>query len=346
MRQTIQFSHPEPQGSFSSIWPVFLPFGGCSGKCIYCAQHLQTGTAERDLAKIHGDLRQKLEGSLTHKKTPPEIGFFGGTFTRLPRMWQQRFLNLAAEYKQRGLLTRIRCSTRPDAVSPELLNELKKLGLDMVELGIQSLDDEVLRASSRGYSSDTARRACSTVRDQGLTLGIQMMPGLPGQTPSGWLEEAREVSRLGPHSVRIYPCLVLEGTPLAELWKSGAYRPWDTERAISAISRATLRLWRHHILVIRMGLPPERDLLPHILAGPWHPALGSLIRSRVLFYLIMGHSHGSKKNSIRGLDCPQKYQGELWGHRGANRRRLRNLGLSSQSVRYTDHSEFILYLGH
>lgn len=346
MRQTVQFSHPEPQGRSSSVWPVFLPFGGCSGKCIYCAQDLQTGTAERDLAEIHSDLRQRLEITLPSKKTPPEMGFYGGTFTCLPRMWQQRFLSLADEYKQRGLLTRIRCSTRPDAVTPDLLGELKRMGLDMVELGIQSLDDEVLRASRREYSPDTARRGCGTVRDQGLELGIQLMPGLPGQTPSGWLEEAFEISRLRPHSVRIYPCLVLEGTPLAELWKSGAYRPWDTERAIRAISRATLRLWRSDIPVIRIGLPPERDLLPHILAGPWHSALGSLVRSRVLFYLLLGHSHGRDQSPIRGLDCPQKYQGELWGHRGANRRRLRNLGLSSQCVRYTDRSEFTLYLGH
>ena len=346
MRQTIQFSHPEPQGRSSSIWPVFLPFGGCSGKCIYCAQDLQTGTPARDLAEIHSDLRQNLHGTLPHKKTPPEIGFYGGTFTRLPRMWQQRFLNLAAEFKQRGLLTRIRCSTRPDAVDPRLLKELKQMGLDMIELGIQSLDDEVLRASCRGYSSETAKRACSTVHDQGLELGIQMMPGLPGQTPSGWLGEAREVSRLQPHSVRIYPCLVLEGTPLAELWNNGVYQPWDRERAISSISRATLRLWRKNILVIRIGLPPERDMLPHILAGPWHAALGSLVRSRVLFYLLMGHAHGSQKSSIRGLDCPQKYQGELWGYRGANRPRLHRLGLTSQRVRYTEQSEFTLYLGH
>ncbi|MCF8085270.1 MAG: radical SAM protein [Desulfohalobiaceae bacterium] len=325
------------------MWPVFIPFGGCSGRCIYCAQDLQTGTGTQDLATILHGLRQNLEHSLPRKQSAPEIGFYGGTFTRLPHVWQRRFLALALEYKQRGLLTKIRCSTRPDAVDPEQIRDLRKLGLDLVELGIQSLDDRVLQASRRGYSSDKARRACKTVREQGLELGIQMMPGLPGQSPSDWQGEIREVCRLRPDSVRIYPCLVLEGTPLSGLWKRGFYLPWDTNRTIRAVSRATLRLWRKEIPVIRMGLPPEGTLLPSILAGPWHYALGNMVRSRILFYILFCYAMQGGKRPIRGLDCPRRYQGELWGHRGVNRRRLGKIDLSPQNVRYTEQSRFTLY---
>jgi histone acetyltransferase (RNA polymerase elongator complex component) len=343
MHPAIRFSHPEPPGGSHSVWPVFIPFGGCSGRCIYCAQELQTGTRPNDLTTTLHDLRRELEGSLARKTTPPEIGFYGGTFTRLPFVWQRRFLALAAKYKHQGLLTRIRCSTRPDAVDPEQIRILRQLGLDMIELGIQSLDDRVLQASRRGYSPETARRACRAIRREGLELGIQMMPGLPGQTPSGWQDEIREVCRLRPDAVRIYPCLVLEGTPLADLWLQGAYLPWDQERTIRAVSRATLRLWRKKIPVIRIGLSPERSLLPSILAGPWHVAMGNLVRSRILLYLLLGHAIPKGDRTIQGLDCPRKYQGELWGYRGVNRRRLRRIHLSPRNVRYTDHDRFVLY---
>lgn len=345
MRQSIRFFHPEPQSKSSSIWPVFLPFRGCPGRCIYCAQDLQTGNRERELAAIHRELRRNLRQTLPCKRVAPEIGFYGGTFTRLPRAWQYRFLSLAAGYRQEGLLAGIRCSTRPDAVDPGHVREMKQAGLDMIELGIQTLDDDVLLASRRGYSARTARRACGTIREQGLGLGIQIMPGLPGQTQLAWQEEIREVCRLRPDVVRIYPCLVLEGTPLARLWQNGGYRPWDTEGAIRAISRATLRLWRNGIPVIRTGLPPERRLLPHILDGPWHPALGSLVRSRILWYLILGHAIPRERSAIRKLDCPEKYQGELWGHRGCNREGLARLGLTSRDVSYTKkRNEFVLHL--
>jgi len=344
MQLPVHFSHPEPPGGSRSVWPVFIPFGGCSGRCIYCAQDLQTGTETQDPATILSDLRHRLEQSLPHKRSPPEIGFYGGTFTRLPLVWQHRFLALAREYKHQGLLSRIRCSTRPDAVEPEQIRDLRKLGLDMVELGIQSLDDKVLQASRRGYSSDEARRACQTIREQGLELGIQMMPGLPGQTPTAWQGEIREVCRLRPDTVRIYPCLVLEGTPLAGLWKRGFYQPWDTERTIRAVSRATLRLWRKDIPVIRMGLHPERDLLPSILAGPWHSAMGNLVRSRILFYILFGYAmQKGTRRSLRGLDCPRRYQGELWGHHGVNRPRLRKLDISPKKVRYTEDDRFTLF---
>ena len=149
--------------------------------------------------------------------------------------------------------------------------------------------------------------------------------------------------RLRPDAVRIYPCLVLEGTPLAELWRQGSYTPWSTEKTIGTVSRATLRLWRSGIPVIRIGLPPEKGLLPHVLAGPWHPALGSLVRSRVLLHLLLGHAIGKGHKAVQGLDCPRRYQGELWGHRGANREGLRRLGISHDVVRYTEESRFTLY---
>jgi len=341
--KSIRFIHPEPAGGASSVWPVFLPFRGCGQRCIYCAQDLQTGHAETDLQTIHRDLRRSLEQSLAGRKTPPELGFYGGTFTRLPHAWQRSFLHLAREYKQRGLLARIRCSTRPDAVRPEQIRQLKGLGLDMVELGVQSLSHSVLQASRRGYSPEEVWRAGRIVRDNGLGLGLQMMPGLPGQTTSSWLEEIRQVCRIRPDCARIYPCLVLRDTPLARIWAEGGYRPWGLQETIHAVSRATLRLWRWGIPVIRIGLPPERSLLPHILDGPWHPALGSLVRSSILFSVLRYYALRCGAGSVHGLECPKRYQGELWGHGKANRRRLSRLGITPRVTRFTDENHFTLY---
>ena len=343
MSKAVRFTHPEPNQGSSSIWPVFLPFQGCAHRCIYCAQDVQTGTTPTDPSRIFFQTRNRLTQSLPSNKAPPEIGFYGGTFTRLPNYWQHRFLAMAARLKRRGLVGRIRCSTRPDAVTPEQLRDLREQGLDMVELGIQSLDEEVLSASKRGYSASLARQACEMVRENGLELGAQMMPGLPGQSHSSWQREIRDLCRLRPDCVRLYPCLVLEGTVLARMWAQGSFRPWRLSPTIRSLSRAALRLWSQDIPVIRIGLAPEQDMLSQLLDGPWHPALGSLVRGESLFHILRAYAIIHFDGPVRGLDCPARYQGELWGHRGSFRKRLAGLGITPANTRFTEENHFTLY---
>ncbi|MFW6216500.1 MAG: radical SAM protein, partial [Desulfohalobiaceae bacterium] len=182
----IRFPAPNPDRPKQRIWPVFLPFWGCRQRCIYCAQELQTGKTRQSLKQHWLTLRTELTQAWQAGKPPLQLGFYGGTFTALPQGWQLKFLDLAREFKEKGLITRIRCSTRPDRISLQWLYELRRRGLDMLELGVQSFSTQVLSISSRGYTQSLAEQACAWVKKSGLQLGIQLMPGLPGHNLPLW----------------------------------------------------------------------------------------------------------------------------------------------------------------
>lgn len=308
---------------------MFMPHAGCPGACIYCAQEIQTGA----LRLATEDLAPALLCLLTRQ--PPqhrfELAFYGGTFTALPRDCQRELLRLAGEWKREGRITRIRCSTRPDAVDPAQLEELRCLGLDMVELGIQSFAPGALAASRRGYAPAQALRACAMVRSAGLGLGIQLLPGLPGQTQADFRADIALCRTLRPELVRLYPCLVLRGTVLEGLWRGGGYRPWGLRRCVETLARALLRLWNSGIRVARLGVAQEPGLAEQVLAGPWHPALGACARGAALFRVVRGELLALGRPPRR-LHIPRRYQGEFWGHRGEWASAYARLGLERAMV--------------
>ena len=275
---------------------------------------------------------------------PYEIAFYGGTFTALPAPWPERFLSVAVRFRERGLITRVRCSTRPDCVDPGLLADLRGQGLDMVELGIQSFDDQALKRSGRGYTGELAQAACGMVRDAGLALGVQLLPGLPGDRDGVFAEDVRRAADLAPETARLYPCLVIRDTPLAGLWERGEYVPWTVDRARAELAGALLVLWARNVRVIRLGLPPEGTLAEHILAGPWHPALGQSVRGLALAEVVW-----KKKQQLGGppssLDVPRRYQGEFLGHANELAEEYSILGFGKGMVRYVDGDEFVLRAG-
>lgn len=329
----LNFDHPDPLTNMIGprLRPVFLPFAGCPHRCAFCGQHYQTGQRSRPLdeilARLHRDLTQELERSEKQPLKPLELAFYGGTFTALPGGWPERFLALAAEFRAAGLVTRVRCSTRPDCTDPDLLNRLKDLGLDMVELGIQSFDNSALTASGRGYPADIARQGCENVRAAGLGLGIQLMPGLPGDQPGTFQQDVGQTIALQPDTVRLYPCLVIDHTPLAETWRSHDFHPWQLPRARQELSLALHRLWLARIPVIRIGLHPEPELLPHILAGPWHPALGQMVRSLAIFDHIRAQALPLCVGP-KSLRAPQRFSGEIMGHGAELREAWQKAGYS------------------
>ena len=219
------FRHPEPTAPRSRIWPVFITFKGCPGRCVFCAQHLQTGAPPEPLPRILETMVTGLEAAGRAGRGPFELAFYGGVFTHLPAPWPERFLAAAGRLRQAGLISRIRCSTRPDACQPALLERLAAAGLDLVEIGAQTFDDAVLTAAGRGHNAAAIRQAAQTVRQVGLGLGLQLLPGLPGHTPAVLARDAAETAALGPEIARLYPCLVLDGTPLAARFRTGAYTP-------------------------------------------------------------------------------------------------------------------------
>lgn len=323
------FLHPEPPPQRVRLVPLFMPHAGCPGACIYCAQEIQTGA--RRLAI--NDLAPTLLGLL--RRQPPnrcfELAFYGGTFTALPRSCQHELLRLAGQWKREGRITRIRCSTRPDAFDSEQLGELRSLGLDMIELGIQSFAPRALTASHRGYTPAQALHACAMVRSAGLDLGIQLLPGLPGQTQADFRADIAFCDTLKPELVRLYPCLVLRGTVLEGLWRNGGYRPWGGRRCVETLACALLRLWESGIRVARMGVAQEPGLAEQVLAGPWHPALGARARGAALFRIVRGELLALGRPP-RCLRMPGRYQGEFWGHRGEWTPAYARLGLERAAV--------------
>ena len=335
------FRHPEPETARFRIWPVFLTFQGCPGRCVFCAQHLQSGSPPAPLERVLAVMTESLEAAGRQGRGPYELAFYGGVFTALPDPWPWRFLEAAARLRAMGLVTRVRCSTRPDACAPPLLERLRAGGLDFVELGAQTFDDAVLAAAGRGHDAAATRRAACDVRNAGLDLGLQLLPGLPGHTPEGLLRDAAEAAALAPGVVRLHPCLVIDGTPLAALFRSDRYVPWDLDTTLDALARALPLLWRAGARVARIGLCPEPAFQAAVLAGPVHPALGARARARALLGIVAAEARALGGRAA-GLVAPRRFAGEFFGHAGELVPAYAALGLDKVNVHFEARSDFFL----
>lgn len=323
------------------MWPVFLPAAGCPGRCLYCDQPAQTGSPASPPEAVLARLSDDLEKAWSEGRGPFELGFFGGSFTALPALLPFRFLDLAGRYARKGLIAATRCSTRPDAADPALLAELAGRGLSMVEFGLQSLDPDVLRRSGRGHGPECAALAVAAARRAGLGVGAQLMAGLPGQTPEVFAGDVAALAGLKPDMVRLYPCLVLSGTPLARLYAAGAFAPWDIETTLTALSGAVRVLWAAGVRVGRIGLTPEPTFLSRVLAGPWRPALGSGVRALALF----GHIRdlaAARGIAPEGLRLPSRLRGGLFGQAGERLADYAGLGLTPERISFEDRDDILL----
>ena len=323
------------------ILPVFLPFAGCPRRCVFCAQDRQTGAGSQDaehaLEQSAAILEARLHASTGHPAAFPqkgmELAFYGGTFTALPTPIMDKALSLYEKGKRHGLLTCARCSTRPDAVPPRILERLRGAGLDLVELGIQSFHDDALHQANRGYDGRSAEAGCRAVQHAGLSLGIQLLPGMPGVDPDTFLADVDHALSLSPACLRFYPCLVPEGTGLATLWRNGRYSPWSEEVTVRTLGEGLRRAWQAGVPVIRLAVAPERDFDATLLAGPRHPALGSLIQAEALL--------GSVKKALSQLGhpphllrLPRSCQGYMYGQHGSLRSIWAELGLPPERIHF------------
>ena len=260
------------------ILPIFIPHAGCQHDCLYCnqrstSQQLDIPSPDSVLAEIRSSLNI---GRLD------EIAFYGGSFTALPLAEQKAWLDLAKPFLASGEIGGIRLSTRPDAVNDEIADFLKESGVTTVELGCQSFSDTVLAAARRGHVAADAGASANLLRDRGFRLGIQLMPGLPSADPDEALSSLAAAISLKPDFLRIYPAIVLKETGLAETWRSGAYRPLSLDQAVETCADMELVCREQAISVIRYGLQAN-DMLDSgvVLDGPYHPAFGQMVRSRV-----------------------------------------------------------------
>jgi histone acetyltransferase (RNA polymerase elongator complex component) len=267
------------------IIPFFIMNRGCPHRCLFCNERLTAGDRPERIteAAFGKTVRGYLDGA-RRKNGPVQIAFYGGTFTGMEHAEQQRLLELAAPFLQEGAVDGIRISTRPDEINREGLALLKICGVTTIEVGAQSLDDEVLLRSRRGHTAADIARALTLLGEGGFATGVHLMAGLPGDSRDRFAHTIEKTIVLAPDMVRIHPTIVLTDTPLADAFREGRYLPLTLSEAVEQGKNALKRLTVAGIPVIRLGLQTTRELEEPgaIVAGPFHPAFRTLVESALL----------------------------------------------------------------
>lgn len=259
---------------------LFVPDEGCLHRCSFCNQKTISGFQKRPEPI---DVISACETALSGKTDVRggEIAFFGGSFTAIERGYMLSLLKTAKSYLDRGFFSGIRISTRPDCIDEEILTLLKEYGVTSIELGCQSMDDEVLRLNERGHTAKDSENACRLIKSFSFELGVQMMTGLFGDTDEKTLETAKRLISLSPDTVRIYPTVVLKNTKLEELYSSGEYRAQTLEEATELCSRLLKLFNESGVRVIRLGLHSGGNVEEGYVAGAYHPAFREKCESRL-----------------------------------------------------------------
>jgi len=266
------------------IIPIFLPHAGCPHQCVFCNQVSITGSIQQTINadQIKTQIHQFLEYKNNRRK-PVQISFYGGNFLGLKSGEVQSLLELATDFVKQGHADSIRFSTRPDTISPQRLDFISKYPVETIELGVQSMDDQVLALARRGHSAADTTLAVHQLKAYKFNIGLQMMVGLPGDTETLSFISAQKIAALQPDFVRIYPTIVVKNSLLARWYEDGAYVPLSLEEAVSRVTILYRYFTRHNIKIIRMGLQASADLADGstVLAGPYHPAFGHMVYSKI-----------------------------------------------------------------
>lgn len=294
------------------IIPIFVPHEGCPHDCVFCNQDKITGV-KKDSLRISKGMNKKeiipctdnneeevtaetirktvheyLE-TINNKNATVEISFFGGTFTGIKEEKQRELLEVARGFKENGFIDKIRLSTRPDYINDYILSYLKEYKADIIELGVQSLNEEVLLKAGRGHGVREVYEASRLIKEYGFILGHQIMPGLPGDTFETDIETTRMSIEMKPDICRIYPALTIRGTFMEVMYNKGDYIPYTLEEAVE-ISKKMYRMYTENgINVIRIGLQPTETIneSKDVIAGPFHPAFRELVESSLMIELIL-----------------------------------------------------------
>ncbi|MHC1683227.1 MAG: elongator complex protein 3 [Clostridiaceae bacterium] len=285
------------------IIPIFVPHIGCIHNCVFCNQNSITGSegSKEEINAEYADrtIKEYLE-TINTCDTTVEVSFFGGTFTAINIDRQRELLAVAMKYKENKQIDYIRLSTRPDNISSEILDHLKSYKVDVIELGVQSLDEEVLRLSGRGHTAEDVYEASRLIKEYGFTLGHQIMIGLPGDTLEKDIETTKKVIEMKPDICRIYPALIIKDTPMEKMYRQNRYIPYSLEKAVEVCKVIYSMLINSKINVIRVGLQATEEISEgkDIVAGPFHPAFRELVEGSII-------------NSVLLQNIDNKFTGEV-----------------------------------
>ena len=305
--------------------PIFLPELACPYRCVYCNQFHITGNS--DVVKPE-DVKHIIESHLASFKEEyrfVEVAFFGGNFTGLPVKMQNDYLEVVQPYLDKNLIHGIRCSTRPDYIDLQRVKEIKYLGMRNIELGAQSTDDDVLKHCKRGHTYNDIVEASQIIISEDITLGLQMMIGLPFDSEEKDFQTARDIVSLGAKETRIYPCIVVKDTELEALYRNGDYKALSINEAVSRSSKLYSYFIENQVKVLRIGLHQSDELdAEGYVAGPYHKNFAEMVFSHIwkekFENLKTLESENLKKDII--INVPASQINHAIGWNGENKRML------------------------
>lgn len=316
------------------IIPIFIPHEGCPNDCAFCNQRTISGN---NMAPSINQARTIIEEHLdTMDGYAQQIAFFGGSFTGIEESKQNEYLSLAYEYIKKGNIESIRLSTRPDYITGEIVKRLMSYGVKNIELGAQSMDDEVLKEARRGHSAYHVERASKIIIDENAVLGLQMMTGLPKDSSEKSLRTAIRFKELGAKETRIYPTVVLKGTHLATMYEKGEYQPQTLENAVELGALLYRYFTDNDIKILRIGLPESLSLKENYIAGAYHPALGELIISRDIRNYAEKYIDGNEIN----LRVNPRYVSKVNGNKRCNVLYFKEMGINLNVIVDSDVDTF------
>lgn len=314
------------------IIPIFVPHLGCPNDCIFCNQKSISGQLKR---VKKDDVKKTVDYFLSNfkdKDATKEIAFFGGSFTGIKLEEQEELLQVAYEYIQKGKVDSIRISTRPDYIDKQTLKRLKKYKVKTIELGVQSSNDYILKRLERGHTYEDVKKASRLIRWNGFKLGHQMMVGLPESTKLDDLNTARDIIKLKPKMIRIYPVLVIKNTKLEEEYENGTYEPITVNQAVERCKELVYLFNKSKIEVIRIGLQ-NTDIISEpgngqsdVVGGPFHPAFGQLVEDSIWYDSIVDKikKFNVKVKEVEVRVNPQDINSVV-GHKKENVKKLKEL---------------------
>ena len=314
------------------VIPVFIPHFGCVNSCVFCDQRKISGGG----AHVGADEIESVISAAAFSGTidmPAQLAFYGGSFTSLPTEKQNELLNAAQPFLSFNHANSIRISARPDAISESDAERLKSFSVKTIEIGAQSMCDEVLSRSRRGHSADDIVRSAKIVKAAGIELILQMMTGLPGDDDEKSKYTAKRFIQLAPEGVRIYPAVVLKDTELHNMWRLGLYSPHTVDKAVDICAVLCDMFKKAAVPVIRIGLNPTELLAKEALAGAYHPALGELVYSKMYYNEAADRLRGIPPGSSITIYVAQSCVSKMAGHKRGNIHLLiREFALSSLRV--------------
>lgn len=299
---------------------------GCPQRCSFCDQKSISGTKKAPAPEEVFAVLEEQAPRLSEKGMTAQIAFFGGSFTAIPRDYMTELLSVAKRAVERfSVYSGIRCSTRPDCIDEEVLAVLKSYGMTAIELGAQSMSDEVLAANERGHTAEDVRKAARIIRESGIELGLQMMTGLYKDTPEKSLYTAEKFIEMRPEIVRIYPTVILKNTRLGELFERGVYTSFSFEETVELCAKLLRKFEQNDIRVIRMGLHASDEVEREMLGGVYHPSFREIVESRLMLNDLTKLLKPLPKRDYT-VFTDKKNLSKLIGQKRGNLEKLREMG--------------------